>query len=349
MATFAFPALGFDPAPGDPDRVAALADASTRAAGAIGLAAQRLTAAQRRPQWQGDAATSFDVEIGRLPADLDSATTAYGRAGRALRQYAEELRLAQAEARRLEEQARQVGADAPTSLLDDPATLFRSRIEAEEEHAEIVRTARRVAEHVDAAANRTSVLLLSTGATAPHQRPGVLARAATAVEGWIDDNVEALRGASVALKAVSTMAGLLAFVPAFTPVCAPLALGTAAAALGVDAALAAAGKGNWRRVAVEAVTTLVPGGRVLRVAGTPVSRTDRFLDAASQSARGVVRADVLAEEPDGSRPAGAPARGEGVHSTRVHADPNTARATPGSNRRRSVDGTSTDSANGRAT
>jgi uncharacterized protein YukE len=316
MATFAFPALGFDPAPGDPERVDALAEASTRTASDIGTAMQRLTTARRSPQWQGDAATAFDVDIGRLPTDLDRVTAAYHRAGSALREYAAQLRFAQAEAGSLEERARRIADRARAALLEDPVTQFRSRSEATEERAEVIRIARGVAERIDEAGNRSATLLLSAREAVPYRRPGPLSRTVTAVEGWIDDNAGALRTASTALKAVSAVAGLLAFVPVLTPICTPLALGTAVAALGVDAALAAAGHGSWRRLAVEAVTTVLPGGRVLRVPGTAVSRTDRFLDSANHSARGAVRADILADEPDAPRPVVPASRVDGAGSNR---------------------------------
>ena len=129
MTTFAFPALGFDPAPGNPDRVDALGEASSRAAGEIATALERLSAARRLPAWDGDAAAAFDVDIGRLPGDLDRACAAYGRAGMALRSYAIELRTAQAHAQRLEQQARGVADRSRVAWLDDPASHFRAQVQ----------------------------------------------------------------------------------------------------------------------------------------------------------------------------------------------------------------------------
>ena len=116
MTTHAFAALGFDPAPGDPDQVEALAQASSGAARAIGVATGRLTRARAAPSWHGDAASAFDVDIARLPADLDRASTAYDRVGAALRSYGSELRDAQAEARSLEDRARQAADRAAATL-----------------------------------------------------------------------------------------------------------------------------------------------------------------------------------------------------------------------------------------
>ena len=320
MTTFAFPALGFDPAPGNPDRVDALGEASSRAAGEIATALERLSATRRLPAWDGDAAAAFDVDIGRLPGDLDRACAAYGRAGMALRSYAIELRTAQAHAQRLEQRARGVADRSRVAWLDDPASHFRAQVQATEERAQIEREARRLSDRMDETAECTAALLRTAGETAPYHRPGLLARAVAAVDGWIDDNAESLRMASTALKAVSAVAGLLGFVPVLTPFCAPIAVAAAATALGVDAALAAAGHGSWRTVAVEAVTTLVPGGRVIRAAGTALHHSDRVIDASNHSARGAIRGDVLSDDPNVARRTVSAYRVEGPGNERVLID-----------------------------
>jgi uncharacterized protein YukE len=296
MATFAFAALGFDPAPGNPDHVEALAQAASRTATAIGLAGQRLRSARTLPHWDGHAADAFDVDIGRLPTDLDRASAAYGHAGSALRSYSAELRAAQTEARVLEDQARRAGDRARATLVGDPATLLRVRADAADEQAEAIRGARRLADRVEHAGDQAAALLRAAGDAPPYRRPGLLAQAVTAIDGWIDDNAETVRTVSSGLKVVSAVAGLLAFVPALTPVCAPLALASAGVALGIDAALSAAGQGSWRRVAVDAVTTLLPGGRVVRVAGATVTRYDRVLDAVNHGARVGVHGDLILDE-----------------------------------------------------
>ncbi len=77
----AYPGLGFDPAPGDPARVAALADAAASAAGHAADAHTGISGAvDRSGPWVGQAADEFRRRAAHLPARLaaqrDSATAA---------------------------------------------------------------------------------------------------------------------------------------------------------------------------------------------------------------------------------------------------------------------------------
>ncbi|HJY24839.1 MAG TPA: hypothetical protein VJ649_04090, partial [Actinomycetes bacterium] len=75
-----------------------------------------------------------------------------------------------------------------------------------------------------------------------------------------------------------------------------------------------------RTVAVEAVTTLVPGGRVIRAGGTAIRHSDRVVDVSNHSARGAVRGDVLSEDPNLARRTVSAYRVEGPGNERILID-----------------------------
>jgi hypothetical protein len=105
MASYTFPALGFDPAPGDPDAVEAVARDCLRSAQDLGADADLLKLLTGHIDWQGEAADAFTAHPAQLHDDLARASEAYGGTGSALTVYAADLRQAKLEARRLEEEA----------------------------------------------------------------------------------------------------------------------------------------------------------------------------------------------------------------------------------------------------
>jgi len=104
MSTYSFPALGFDPAPGDPGAVEALARDCTSSATQLAEDSSLLSGLQV-DAWQGQAATAFTDDKQTLANDLTAASQAFGTAGTALDGYFAHLRRAQADSREAERQA----------------------------------------------------------------------------------------------------------------------------------------------------------------------------------------------------------------------------------------------------
>lgn len=98
------------------------------------------------------------------------------------------------------------------------------------------------------------------------ENPKGLAKIGAAIKDFVKDNVEGLKSLSGALKIVSLVAGILAFVPVLTPVMLPLALATGAAALAIDASIyAATGEGDLTTLLVDGALLALPGvGRLAR-------------------------------------------------------------------------------------
>ncbi|WP_377269803.1 putative T7SS-secreted protein [Peterkaempfera sp. SMS 1(5)a] len=124
MSDSAFPALGFDPAPGDTGNVDQLVDRLNRAAGALSGAHQLLTSvASGGSTWEGEAAKAFAGKVGELPGYLDDSAQAVKEASSQLGGWSLTLASYQETARRYEQQAaeaRQKLEDAETRV--DQAT-----------------------------------------------------------------------------------------------------------------------------------------------------------------------------------------------------------------------------------
>ena len=285
MATYSFPALGFDPAAGDPDAVEAVASDCQRCARDLASDADALQRLIQHVDWQGDAATAFAAHPTQLHDDLLRASGAHGGAGYALAWYADALREAQLGARRLEEEAAQAkaradghaaeaqrlaqlistappGADTADHQAQQQAAQRLQR-QAEDEFQQAVTRARAVErtqqEAGDHAASRIRAL-----SDAPYHEPGLFSQMAESVAGWIDQHADLLQQVSHVLKTVSAIAGLLSFIPALAPICGPIALLTAGGALLIDAALVATGHGDWKALVVDAALLALPGaGRLV--------------------------------------------------------------------------------------
>ena len=116
-----FPALGFDPAPGDAAGVKELAERYRRISTKLGSAADTLdTVASRTGLWSGDAADAFLGNVNRLPEYLGTAVESTSSASSALGGWATTLRELQRRAEELELRARQAAAEA-VAARDDPA------------------------------------------------------------------------------------------------------------------------------------------------------------------------------------------------------------------------------------
>src|SRR3954464_10298123 len=104
MVSRTFPALGFDPAPGDPagrDSAGRVALSTARTLDSCGRQLTRANPAA----WDGPAATAFRADLAALPRDLDRAARAHRAAGHALIDYAAALASMQGRASGLEQEA----------------------------------------------------------------------------------------------------------------------------------------------------------------------------------------------------------------------------------------------------
>ena len=278
-----FPALGFDPAPGDPAALTAAAERTATAARAYGRAAERmdrLTATS----WTGDAGDSFRTKIGPLPGDLDHAHRAHGVVARELADFGVELgarqrRADELEARAVSARAREAAAvtevnglaatTAPVGsgeFAELRAEYGAARARAETAGADleaIIREARLLLAEHDAAAT-AAASAIRAASDAPYEKPGRLKRALGRVKRWITEHVDVLTTISTVLKAVSAVLGVIAIVPGFQFL-APFAIAAGAIALALDLAIKlATGQGSWRSFALDAALTVLPTGRVVR-------------------------------------------------------------------------------------
>lgn len=104
MATY--PALGFNPTPGNTGTVSTLASNFLTVSGHLEQAREAMVNAGRTGGfWEGDAAEAFQGDIGQLPDYLDKATKSLGDAGRALDGWANDLTTLQHSAADYEQQA----------------------------------------------------------------------------------------------------------------------------------------------------------------------------------------------------------------------------------------------------
>jgi RHS repeat-associated protein len=277
-----FPALGFDPAPGD---AAALDSAATDVAGTgkvFGDASANVTRLNSSG-WTGDAADAFRGQLKDLPRDLDLAARSHQTAAKALTEYgtgltarqrrAAELETQAAELRRRESAAvaevnRLAGQTAPsgspefTRLKHQYDSAHSTATSLGSDLQEVIAAARRLhGEHRDAAS--TAATKIRNVADAPYKEPGWLSRAWSSVKGWIADHADALAKISSVLKGISAVLGVLSLVPGLQFL-APFALLTAGAALAIDVALkVATGKGSWASIGIDAALTFLPGGKIL--------------------------------------------------------------------------------------
>jgi hypothetical protein len=296
MATYSFPALGFDPAPGDVDALDAVARDCLRCANDLSADADVLKRLFEHIDWQGEAADAFVPHHVHLHDDLVRASDAHGGAGTALMTYSAALRQAKLDARRLEEDAAEArdradhhGAevDRLSKAMDSapPGTVtadrefqrtnaLRLQTQAHEDHQSTVARARRLQRAHDEDADRAAAHIRALS-DAPYHDPGLVARVVGDAADWVNTHADGLRAVSNLLKTVSLIAGALSFIPFLTPLCAPIAGIAAVGALATDAALAATGHGDWKVLAVDAALMVLPGAGRLASEAAMGSRAAR--------------------------------------------------------------------------
>lgn len=189
-----YPTLGFDPAPGNPGNVSALAANLTGTAGTLREAKGTLAAvAGNLGGWEGQAAESFRSRASEFPKQLDQAAAAMTGAAGVLRQWQQDLVRLQAKARAYEQQAaaakKKVEAaenDPALSLIgqffsndmdlaaaqEKSAAAKRRLAAAREEFEEIIARAKKLLEYHEELSGETARKLTQFAESAP--APGLL-------------------------------------------------------------------------------------------------------------------------------------------------------------------------------
>ena len=278
-----FPALGFDPAPGDVRALATSSGEMQSVGRAFGRARADLDSLDSSG-WTGAAGDGFRARLENLPGDLDLAAAAHATASKALEAFGAGLADRQRRADQLEGAAEQLqrqhreaistvngirssragNGSAEVSALPGEYQAATSRAEAlEEELARVVAEARRLhGEHQSAA--RSAAQAIRAASDPPYRKPSGLSRALSAVRRWITHHADALAEISTVLTGLSAVLGALSLVPGLQFL-APLAMLAGGLALALDSAVKiAAGRGSWKTIALDAALTAVPAGPVAR-------------------------------------------------------------------------------------
>jgi hypothetical protein len=276
-----FPALGFDPAPGDPAALGSAAD-DVNGAGTVFATASGNVTRLNSAGWTGDAADAFRGQLKDLPRDLDLAAHSHQTAARALSDYrsglvtrqrrASDLESRAADLRRQESAAvsevnRLAGQSAPSGSAE--FQQLKNRYDAARTHAnavsgdlqDVIAQARRLLdEHRSAASDAAGKI--NGVADAPYKEPGWLSRAWSSVKGWIADHVDVLEKISSVLKGISAVLGVLSLVPGLQFL-APFAIAAGGIALAIEVAVTVAtGRGSWASIGLDAALTFLPVGKV---------------------------------------------------------------------------------------
>lgn len=282
MTVREFPALGFDPAPGDPGSLSSAAEGVTGAGTVFGSASANVTRLNSSG-WTGDAADAFRGQLADLPRDLDLAARSHRTAARALTDYGTGLTARQRRATELETRAAALRQQESTAVAEVNRLAARTAPSGSPEYTalknqydtarsratsigsdlqDVIAEARRLHTEHRSAADQADRAIRSA-AEAPYEEPGWLSRAWSSVKGWISAHADTLRSISSVLKAVSAVLGVLSFVPGLQFL-APFAMGLGVAALIIDGALCLAGEGDWKSFAIDAALTILPTGPAMR-------------------------------------------------------------------------------------
>ncbi|WP_457032476.1 hypothetical protein [Kitasatospora sp. P5_F3] len=198
-----FPALGFDPAPGDPGRIDALVLQLTTSAKYLEDAHATLTrAVSGDAGWQGDAASGFTAKIQPLPRQLEIARQSFDRAARELDRWGADLAGLKSKAHAYEDSAQAAKArlkrakdnpdlDLVNVLFTDGdqladaerrlAAAAREVDSAEDELADLRRQAAELSALHEDLSEKCAAALRAAAEQAP-DGPGLLARLGESIE-----------------------------------------------------------------------------------------------------------------------------------------------------------------------
>lgn len=313
-----YPHLGFDPARGNVGTIRDLAKQITDTGTYAGEAHDAIKAVQDNKEvWTGPAAQAFAGQLGELPKYLDDAQSSMDIAGKALTSWGDRLEMHQAEARRLEEEARRAIAaaeqadqalaaaranDVPISYDPNDAAAAHAAKARSDANAQAVRDAEAAAtsawDKVNNIRQQAQTLrdrweddgsscadkLNEAAEKAPNKAFIFSFEELFDDPGkWLEDHLGDIGDLA---GIVSAVAGVLAFIPVLTPFMAPLALGAGAIALAAHGADIVVNErwddpNAWGNLVGDAIG-LIPGvkavGAGLDAARGVVTGTDRIVD-----------------------------------------------------------------------
>ncbi|MEU6826286.1 hypothetical protein ABZ921_37210 [Streptomyces atriruber] len=216
-----YPALGFNPVPGDCDTVRALHKKLVACAKVLDDTHGTVTKLMDGSYWEGDAAVAWREQLrdGPLAKNLQNAANSIGKAARQLDRWHGELAEFQARAKRLNDDARDArealrkAKGAADTTTDDPhlddagggsghedakRALSRANARVEDAEAELQRIlgrARKLAhEHEEKAGRRAAKIRSATSKLAPHE-PGWFESACE----WVVENLPDILGTVAAI------------------------------------------------------------------------------------------------------------------------------------------------------
>lgn len=292
MVARSFPALGFDPAPGDL-ALTAEAAASVRMVVDVLGEVERILAGERGGRWLGQAAEAFHSKVAdELTPRVREALSSFSEANDALRQWVDRLGSFQQRAQRLEQRAQEAldalhAAIASLDALPHPGRVAEAQMadarqnmhlaqnrvdDAQSVLAGIRREAESLHEEVEAAAADTARRLHGSASGAPDE-PGLLDQIGSAlgdlgswfadVGSWLADRFDWIMENVVPIieAALPYIIMAVAVASLFTTggLATPLLI-LAGVGLGIDTAQALRGEGSWGEVAVGAASLLAGAG-----------------------------------------------------------------------------------------
>lgn len=331
VQTHSYPALGFDPAPGDVRKIAGMAAHLEHVATELGHANTALTTVgQSDSVWEGEAATKFHETIGELPGYLDKADRSLGDASSALAGWSTDLANLQAKAQEYERLAAQARQDVQSAesnpnlgLVDqtfsDDASLAQAQqaydgakttlSNARGDLDEIIEQAQRLkGQHLELA-GKVENALRDAKDEAPEE-PGFFDRIGEMfndlVEGignfakkawkWVEDHADLIAKIGDVLSDIGTVLSIVAAATSWIPVVGEItmaaAVGVSGLAMGAHLLAKAAGANvSWSTIAFDGLG-MIPGAG----AGKGAIGAAKVLPRVAKSAKG-----AMAVAEDGSK------------------------------------------------
>lgn len=311
VTAYEFPALGFDPAPGDPGQITAQATAIRNHSVKLGTYASQLDGL-KTDGFEGDTADAFHEKLGKLPPDLHTSADVYGKVANALDGFAGILAAAQRQAISLEDQAaavkrRKDAAQGTVDAHDKPAAneTDAQKTQREQDLASAkknvsgldgelqgyITKANTLHQHVLTEAGKTATTIRDLAEAPPYKEPhhhwwDKVGDFFKGVGDWIKDHADLLKKISGILKMVSAVCGLLSFIPIVGPFFGAVALIAGGLALAIDVVLKlVTGEGSWLSIGLDAVMTFLPGGKIAKLLGRPLKALGRLAGRAPGLAR----------------------------------------------------------------
>jgi hypothetical protein len=267
-----FPALGFDPAPGDPAGTLTLARTLGMLAGEVRTAAGTLTTPGSE-QWTGEHADAFRAHLADDVVPLiKTAAASFEAAANALAGWSRVMEIYATEAAALERRAETTRQASPSAAAKGQAAA---------ELAAIRRQALRLNDEYVTAAARVASQLIIAQSMAPRP-PGLfdsLWHDVTAtwddsmneLGDWVRSHVAQLEFVASVLNMVATIAGFLALIPALGLIFGMTSLIAAGLATADDLLVASFAGGSWVTVGLDATGMLggmgsyVASGKLVKI------------------------------------------------------------------------------------